>query len=62
MSKTIYVRDYVTLPCEDAAEPIRRALADARPEGTQLLSVPQRGYRALLLSEEYGSAVAALFP
>ncbi len=39
-----------------------RALADARPEGTQLLSVPRLGYRALLLSEEYESAAAALFP
>ena len=29
MSKTIFIRDYVTLPCDDAAEGIRQAIAAA---------------------------------
>ncbi len=33
MNHTIYIRDYVTLPCTDAADGIRRALEAAHTEG-----------------------------
>lgn len=44
MSNTVYVRDYVTLPCGDAAPGIRRALEDARERHADVLQFERGVY------------------
>ena len=42
--KTIYIKDYVSLPCTDAAEGIRRAISDAKSENADCIEFEEGIY------------------